>query len=121
MDLEAAPAPPKKRSLFSQKALSKKNKSDVEESLTFSRAKELEVERLAEEERQRQKRLHKLERKRSGQSVERDESPEGIGNIVDTETSPKRRRVSVDLNDINGKSSQVRNYADTNNSPPRSK
>jgi hypothetical protein len=81
--MESKPLP-KKRSLFTKTALSKT--AEAEDAVAFfSRAKELQAERLAEDERRRQKKITKLERKRSSPTIERKEtSPEG-----------KRRRVSM--------------------------
>jgi hypothetical protein len=79
-----AMSPPKKKSLFTKAALAKS--SAAEEAVNFfSRAKELYPQRLAEEERRRQKRLVKLERKRSTASAERKEG---------TPSEGKRRKVS---------------------------
>jgi len=78
-------SPPKKRSLFS-KAISAKVAVEDEAVEFFSRAKELYPQRLAEEEKKRQKKLAKLERKRSSASAEMKES---------TPLERKRRRVSA--------------------------
>jgi hypothetical protein len=81
---EAQNPPPKKKSLFSKKILAQA--TEVEEGVDFfSRSHEIFPQRLAEEERRLQKKLVKLERKRTSSSVE------------EKEPSPyeeKRRRVS---------------------------
>jgi hypothetical protein len=66
-------APPKKRSIFSKAVLEKASEAD-EAVEFFSRAKEIYPQRLAEEERKRQKKFVKLERKRSSRSAEIKES-----------------------------------------------
>jgi hypothetical protein len=82
--IDARP-PPKKRSLFTKAALAKT--SEAEDAVAFfSRANELQAQRLAEEERKRQKNMARLERKRSSASVERNE----------TTPEMKRRRTSTD-------------------------
>lgn len=82
---QEAPAPPKKRSLFSS-AVMAKAAAPADAVELFSRAKELESRFLADEERKRQKRLMKLERKRSSTSAENKDS---------TPPEEKRRRVSA--------------------------
>ncbi|KAE9381628.1 hypothetical protein N431DRAFT_539233 [Stipitochalara longipes BDJ] len=62
-------APPKKRSLFNKSAIERAAEADKAVEF-FSRAKEIYPQRLAEEERRRQKKLVKLERKRSSTSAE---------------------------------------------------
>lgn len=95
--MDPKPPAPKKRSLFTQAALSKKIRAVDPEGLIFNRAKELEAERLAEDERKRQKRILKLEQKRSTQSAERKE---------DTVTPPKRRKISAPVEDRDGNNSE---------------
>ena len=86
--LNELPAPPaKKRSLFS-KTISQLSEADKAVDF-FSRAKEVFPERLAEEQRKREKKIAKLERKRSSASAEKAPStPEG-----------KRRRISAQAED----------------------
>jgi hypothetical protein len=80
-------APPKKRSLFSKAA--KERASEADEAVEFfSRAKEIYPQRLAEEERRRQKKFVKLERKRSSASVDHKEL---------TPPEEKKRRVSSQI------------------------
>lgn len=87
--------PPKKRSLFSSKAIAKS--TGPEEAVEFfSRAKEVHPQILAEEERKRQKKLLKLERKRSSTSADVKEI---------TPPEEKRRRVAAQAKDQNGCSS----------------
>jgi len=78
-------APPKKKSLFKKPIWKKTVDVDNDSVNFFSRAKELFPIQAAEEERRRQKKLVKLERKKSMASLERKLSttPEG-----------KRRRIS---------------------------
>jgi hypothetical protein len=77
-------APPKKRSIFSKAV--RETASEADEAVEFfSRAKEIYPQHLAEEERKRQKKLVKLERKRSSTSVDHKES---------TPPGGKKRRVS---------------------------
>ncbi|KAG4436891.1 hypothetical protein IFR05_007617 [Cadophora sp. M221] len=89
LSAEEAPAPPPpppkvKRSLFAKKITAKIPDSDEPVDF-FSRAKDVYHTQRAEEERRRQKKLVKLERKRSSASAEvKDGSPSG----------EKRRRVS---------------------------
>ncbi|KAL5320893.1 hypothetical protein ACEPPN_011703 [Leptodophora sp. 'Broadleaf-Isolate-01'] len=89
LSAEEAPAPPPpppkvKRSLFAKKITAKIPESDEPVDF-FSRAKDVYHTQRAEEERRRQKKLVKLERKRSSASAEvQDGSPSG----------EKRRRVS---------------------------
>lgn len=90
LSAEEAPAPPspppviKKRSLFAKK-ITAKNPETTEAVDFYSRAKAIYPQRRAEEERRQQKKLEKLERKRSSTSVEvKEGSPSG----------EKRRRVS---------------------------
>ena len=87
---EALPVP-KKRSLFTKAALAKN--TEAEDAVAFfSRANELQEERLAEEERRRKRRIAKLERKRSSGSVERRlETPE---EDVNSSGPVKKRRHS---------------------------
>jgi len=85
---EAAPAPPpKKKSLFTKSLWNNPAKpAEQKEGIDFfSRAEEMWPERLAEEKRKRQKKLVKLERKRSTVSAERKPS---------STPDSKRRRVS---------------------------
>ncbi|KUJ22413.1 uncharacterized protein LY89DRAFT_714220 [Mollisia scopiformis] len=82
---QAAPPPPKKRSFFSSAAIAKVA-APAEPMDLFSRAKELHPQILADEERKRQRRLMKLERKRSSTSAE-------ISEITPPED--KRRRLSA--------------------------
>jgi hypothetical protein len=81
------PAPPKKRSLFSKTFF---QPSDAEMGVDFfSRSKDIFPERLAEEQRKREKKLAKLERKRSTASAEEAlRTPDG-----------KRRRISAHAED----------------------
>ena len=103
MDTEPAAAPPKKKSLFTAKALARKAKPIAEEDelFDFSRGKELAAERFAEEERKRVKRERRKQseqevvRKRSSRSVEEHEEPS-------TTTPPKKRKVSASLDVRNG-------------------
>lgn len=85
--------PPKKRSLFSSKAIGKSAGPD--EGLFF-RAKEVHPQILAEEERKRQKKILKLERKRSSTSADVKEL---------TPPEEKRRRVAAQAKDQDGYSS----------------
>lgn len=71
-------APPKKRSLFSKAVTERASEAD-EAVEFFSRAKEIYPQRLAEEERKRQKKLVKLERKRSSTSAEIKDSTPALG------------------------------------------
>ncbi|TVY71260.1 DNA repair protein rad60 [Lachnellula suecica] len=83
----AAPnPPPKKRLLFAKKLNAQRN--EAEEAVDFfSRSHEIFPQNLAEEERKRQKRIAKLERKRSSTSVEiKEPSPH----------EEKKRRISED-------------------------
>ncbi len=90
-------APPKKRSLFSKAVTERASEAD-EAVEFFSRAKEIYPQRLAEEERKRQKRLVKLERKRSSASAEIKEStPPAPGG--------KKRKVSPQTEARDGHSS----------------
>jgi hypothetical protein len=90
-------APPKKRSLFSKAVTEKASEAD-EAVEFFSRAKEIYPQRLAEEERKRQKKLVKLERKRSSTSAEIKESaPPAPGG--------KKRKVSLQREARDGHSS----------------
>jgi hypothetical protein len=88
---EEVPAPPRKRSLFKKPTWTEPPREEVEEGVDlFSRAKNLYPIRVAEEERRRQKKIEKLERKRSTESAERKASktPE-----------VKRRRISSQADD----------------------
>lgn len=87
MEGSAPPPPPKKRSLFTKKVVSKK--AEAGDSVAFfSRAGELQAQKLAEEERRRKRKLVRLERekerKRSTESRER----------KGTTPEQKRRRLS---------------------------
>ncbi|CZT42770.1 uncharacterized protein RSE6_02718 [Rhynchosporium secalis] len=97
-----APPPPKaKRSLFSKK-ITAKVPAESEPVDFYSRARDLYPQRRAEEERRRQKKLEKIERKRSSTSVEvKEGSPSG----------EKRRKL---LGQTNGHSSDgiVQNHDD---------
>lgn len=88
-------APPKKRSLFNKAVLEKASEAD-EAVEFFSRAKEIYPQRLAEEERKRQKKIVKLERKRSSTSAEVKESISPGG---------KKRKVSSQREGRDGHSS----------------
>lgn len=79
-------SPPKKKSLFS-KAVKAKIAAPANPTAFFSRADELWEERQAEEEKRRQKRLQKLERKRSSTGAEAREL---------TPPAEKKRRLSKD-------------------------
>lgn len=97
-DLDDAPVvaqPPKKRSLFSKKAIEKAAEHQEAVEL-FSRAKEVHPQILAEEERRRQKRLTKLERKRSSMSADTKEI---------TPPEEKRRRLGEKAKPQDGYSS----------------
>ena len=83
-DIPPPVAPPKKKSLFKRKTSDVPDKPVEDGVEFFSRAKDLFPIRAAEEEKRRQKKLERLERKRSTDSVERK-----VG-----ETPEKRRRVS---------------------------
>jgi hypothetical protein len=94
--------PPKKRSFFSKAALEKASEADKAVEF-FSRAKEIYPQRLADEERRRQKKIGKLERKRSSTSVEMEESiPPGR----------KRSKVSLQREARNGNSSDTADEPD---------
>jgi hypothetical protein len=89
---------PKKRPpLFNKPAWSKPGEQEEGIDL-FSRAKDLYPQRVAEEERRRQKKLVKLERKRSTASAERKAS-----NTPET----KRRRISSQTDDRHKNSSDI--------------
>ncbi|PMD40038.1 hypothetical protein L207DRAFT_460856 [Hyaloscypha variabilis F] len=88
-------APPKKRSLFNKSAIERAAEADKAIDF-FSRAKDIYPQRLAEEERRRQKKIVKLERKRSSASAEIKDpmSPGG-----------KKRKVSIQKEGREGQSS----------------
>jgi hypothetical protein len=88
-------APPKKRSLFNKSAIERAAEADKAIDF-FSRAKDIYPQRLAEEERRRQKKIMKLERKRSSASAEIKDpmSPGG-----------KKRKVSIQKEGREGQSS----------------
>lgn len=97
-----APAPPK-RSLFKSKAKPPpKKKLEGEAVEFFSRADELFHQRLADEEKRRQKHAAKLERKRSSASAENPEKQA---------TPEKRRRMSKSLYSSDEDNSRTRKYA----------
>lgn len=103
LDMDPAPLPPKKRSLFTAKAQAKRKKVTEEDALNFSRAKELEAERYAEEERQRQRRIAKSER--TAQITERKRSTQSAEDHQSTATPPKKRKVSVKGDEKDGNAS----------------
>jgi hypothetical protein len=73
-DEPAPPVAPPKRSLFSKPIV--KRTEEVDEAVDFfSRAKTLYPQRLAEEEKKRQKKIARLERKRSSTSAEHEKTP----------------------------------------------
>jgi hypothetical protein len=78
--------PPKKKSLFSKKVVAQVAEAEVGVEF-FSRSQEIFPQRLAEEERRRQKKTLKLERKRSSASLEKK---------VPSSHEDKRRRISKD-------------------------
>ncbi|KAH7417215.1 ubiquitin-2 like Rad60 SUMO-like-domain-containing protein [Cadophora sp. MPI-SDFR-AT-0126] len=110
MSAEEAPAPPfppkVKKSLFSKKITAKL--PDREEPVEFfSRAKDVYHLQLAEEERRRQKKMVKLERKRSSTSAEvKEKSP----------TGEKRRKVSEHRDTFSPDDDAVNDVAQTNES-----
>ena len=110
LSAEEAPAPPPppkiKKSLFSKKITTKI--PDSEEPVDFySRAKDVYHIQQAEEERRRQKKLVKLERKRSSTSAEvREKSPSG----------DKRRRVSEQRDAYSPEVDPVNDVVETNES-----
>jgi hypothetical protein len=74
---EPVAAPPKKRSLFNKATIERATEAG-EAIEFFSRAKEIYPQRLAEEQRRREKKIGKLERKRSSTSAEiKEASPTG--------------------------------------------